>query len=99
AEQFHFQPALLLGLAQCGGFRVFVQFDVPAKWQPLVQVAVVNDQHLALVNDKDGDGEVNSLVDVGHGGGSYIVSWLHGYKGGKAAFAPRSGTGAPHATM
>ena len=67
AEQFDLQPALLFGLAQRGGLRVFVQLDVPAQRQPLVQVAMVDEQDLALVNDEDGDGEINFLVDVSHG--------------------------------
>src|ERR1019366_4184841 len=60
-EQFHFQAAFLFRLTEWGGFRVFLPPHFPAERQPLVQVAVVNDQYLALVNDKDGDGEVNLL--------------------------------------
>jgi hypothetical protein len=60
------KSAFLLGLAQGGLFRVFVQFDVTAQRQPLVELAMMNEQHLAVVNDKDGDGEINFLVDMRH---------------------------------
>jgi hypothetical protein len=39
---------------------------VPAQRQPLVQLAMVDEQNFAVVNDKNGDGEVNFFVDVGH---------------------------------
>ena len=66
AEQINVQPALLARLAQCGLFRVFVQFNVATKRQPFVQLAMVNEQHLAAMNDKDGDGEINLFVNVSH---------------------------------
>lgn len=66
AEQFDFQPALFLGLTQRGRFRVFVQLDMSAQWQPLVQVAMVNEQDLALMDNEDGGGEVNLFVNVSH---------------------------------
>ena len=67
AEQLHVQPAFFLRLAQRGLLRVFVQFDVPAERQPFVQLAMVDEQNLAVVNDKNRDGEINFFVDVGHG--------------------------------
>ena len=67
AEQFHVEAALFLRLAQRGLLRVFVQLDVSADRQPLVELAMVNEQNLFLVNDEDGDGEINFFVDVGHG--------------------------------
>src|ERR1041385_2245568 len=65
-DQFHVQPALLARLAQRGLFRVFVQLDVPAQRQPLVELAMMNEQHLAVANNKDGDSEIDFFVDVSH---------------------------------
>ena len=67
AEQFHIETAFFLCLAQRGPLRVFVQLDVPAERQPFVQLAMVDDENPAVVDDKDGDGEINFFVDVGHG--------------------------------
>ena len=67
AQQLDFQPAFLARLAQRRLLRVFVQFNVPAQRQPFVQLAVVNQQNLTVVDDKDGDGEINLLVNVSHG--------------------------------
>src|ERR1035441_7535618 len=66
AEQFHVEAAFFLRLAQRGLLRVFVQFDVPAERQPLVELAMVDEQNLAVVNDEDRDGKINFFVDVGH---------------------------------
>ncbi len=66
AEQFHVQPALFLRLAQRGLLRVFVQLDVSAERQPFVELAMVDEQNLAVVNDEDRDGEINFFVDVRH---------------------------------
>ena len=66
AEQFHVQAALLLGFAQRGLFRVFVEFDVATQRQPFVQFAMVNHQNLVRVNDEDCDCEINFFVNVRH---------------------------------
>src|ERR1039457_4320478 len=66
AKQFHVEAALLFRFTQRGLLRVFVQFNVSAKRQPLVQLAMVNQQNLFVVNNKDRDGEINFFVDVGH---------------------------------
>ena len=66
AEQFHVESAFFLRLAQCGLFRVFVQFNVSAKRQPFVQLAMVDEQDFPVVNDEDRDGEINFFVDMGH---------------------------------
>jgi len=67
AKQLDLQSALLARLAQRGLLWVFIQFDVPAQRQPLVELAMVNQQNLSAVNDEDGDGEIDFFVDVGHG--------------------------------
>jgi len=66
-EKFHVETAFLLGLAQGGLFRVLVQLDVPAEGQPLIELAMMDEQDFVFVNDKDGDGEIDFFVDVGHG--------------------------------
>ena len=60
------QAAFFLRLAQRGLLRVFVQFDVSAERKPFVELAMVNQQNLFVVNDKNGDGEINFFVEVGH---------------------------------
>jgi hypothetical protein len=45
---------------------MIVQFDMSAEWQPLVELAMVDEQDLSTVNDEDGDGEINFFVNVGH---------------------------------
>jgi hypothetical protein len=66
ANQLHIKPAFFPGLAQRGDFRIFVQFNMPAERQPFVELAMVDEQNLAVMNNKDGDGEINFFVDVGH---------------------------------
>src|ERR1019366_1618546 len=68
AEQLHVEAAFFLRLAQRGLLRILVQLDVSAERQPFVQLAMVDEQYLVVVNDKDGDGEINFFVDVGHTG-------------------------------
>src|SRR5437867_2027616 len=64
AEQFHVESALLSRFAQGGLLRILIQFNVPAQRQPLVQLAMVNQQNFALVNDKDRHGEVYLFMNV-----------------------------------
>ena len=66
AQQLDLQPAFLFGFAQCSDFRILIQFYVPAQRQPFVQVAMMDDQDFAVVNDKDGHRKINFLVDMSH---------------------------------
>jgi len=68
AEQFHVEAAFFLRLAESSLLRVFIQFNVPAQRQPFVQLAVVDEQNLFVVDDEDGNREINSFVNVGHVG-------------------------------
>src|SRR5437867_11683723 len=66
AEQFHLEPTLLSRFAQGGLLRILIQFNVPAQRQPLVQLAMMNQQDFALVDDKDRCGEINLFMNVSH---------------------------------
>ncbi len=68
ADQFHVEAALFLRLAQRGNLRVLVQFNVAAERQPFVEPAMMNEQHLAVVNDEYRHCKINFFVDVGHCG-------------------------------
>ena len=67
AQQFDVQAALLLGFANRRLFGIFIQFDVASERQPLVELAVMDEKNLAVLNDKNSHGEIDFLVDVGHG--------------------------------
>ena len=75
-QQLALQPAFLAGLAQRRLLRIFIQLDVPAQRQPLVQRAMMDEQHPAVVHDKDRDREVNFLVDMCHSGTALLLDWL-----------------------
>src|ERR1035437_67885 len=66
AEQFDVEAAFLFRSAPRRLLRIFVQFDVPAERQPLVELAVMNQQNLSVLNDKNRDGEINFFVNVSH---------------------------------
>lgn len=66
-DEFHVEPAFLEGFPKCGLLGILVEFDVPAEWKPAVQFTVMNDEDLGVVDDKDGDGEIDFFVDMGHG--------------------------------
>src|SRR5262245_29016590 len=66
AQQLDFKSAFLARLPQRRLLRVFVQLDVPAQRQPLVQRAMVDEQDSSLVDYKDGYGEIDLLVNVRH---------------------------------
>ena len=66
AEQFDVEAAFFFGLAERGSFGVFIQFDVAAEWQPFVEVAMVDEEDFGVLDDKDGDGEIDFFVNVGH---------------------------------
>src|SRR5262245_7711980 len=53
AEKLYFEAALLPRFPQRRRFGILVQLDVAAQRQPLVQLAMMAQQDLALVNDKD----------------------------------------------
>ena len=66
-DEFHVEATFLLRLAQGGHLRVFVQFDMSAERQPFAELAMQDEQHLRVVDDEDGNGEVDLFVDMGHG--------------------------------
>ena len=66
AKQRDVHTALFPGFAQCRLFRVLIQFDVAAQRQPCIQFAMVDQQDLRVVDDEDGDREINFLVNVRH---------------------------------
>ncbi len=67
ADEFNFETAFLEGFAKSGLLGILVEFDVAAEGQPAVEFSVVTDEDLGVVDDKDGDGEIDFLVDMGHG--------------------------------
>ncbi len=66
-EEFDFQTTFLACLAQGRLFWILVQFNVSAERKPLAQLPVEDDQHLSVLNDEDGDSEIDFLVEVRHG--------------------------------
>jgi hypothetical protein len=66
AQKFHVQAAFLPGFAERGNFRVFIKLDVPAKGQPFVESAMMDEQDFTVADDEDHDGEINFFVDVRH---------------------------------
>lgn len=66
ADQFHVETAFFLRLAQGCLFGIFVQFDMPAQRQPLIKLAMVDQQHLVFVHNEDGYGEIYLFVNVRH---------------------------------
>src|SRR4051812_37893228 len=44
ADELHIESALFLRLAQSGSFRIFVELDMSAKRQPLLELPVVHQQ-------------------------------------------------------
>lgn len=66
-KELDFQTAFLACLPQGRLFWVFVQFDVSAKGKPFAQLPVEDDQHLSVLDDEDGDSEIDFLVEVRHG--------------------------------
>src|SRR5258707_3850446 len=66
AKQFDIKAAFLLCLAQSCLLRVFVEFHMASEWQPFVQLAMMNHQHLAIVDNKNRHCEIYFLVNVSH---------------------------------
>ncbi len=69
ANEFDVETAFLFGLAQGGGFRVFVELDVAAEGKPFVELAMMDEEDAILMDDKNRDGEINLIVYVSHGSG------------------------------
>src|SRR5436309_8182019 len=65
-QQLDFEAALFPRFPQGGLLRVFVQLDVAAQRQPLVQRSMVDEQYAALMNHKNGYSEIDLLVNVRH---------------------------------
>jgi hypothetical protein len=40
---------------------------VPSEWQPFAKLAVQDHQHLPILNDEEGNGEIDFLVEMRHG--------------------------------
>src|SRR3989442_176240 len=72
AEQFHIESGLFPPFAQGGLLRIFIQFNVPAERQPLVQLPMMDEQNLAFVDDKDRNGEINFFMNVSH---TWVGNW------------------------
>src|SRR5262249_50119504 len=66
ADEVHVQTAFFFGFAQGRGLRFFVEFNMSAEWQPFAKLPVMNQQHFRAVNDKNGDGEIDCVMNVGH---------------------------------
>ena len=66
ADQFDLQSAFLLGFAQSGLLRIFIKFDMSTKRQPLIELPMVNHQHLLLKHNKYRDCEIDFFVNVSH---------------------------------
>src|ERR1043166_2535442 len=64
AEQLDFKAALLARFAKRSLLRFLIQFDMPAERQPFIEFAMMHQQHLALMNDKNRNREINGVVDV-----------------------------------
>src|SRR6266571_7262106 len=48
ADQLNFQAALLAGFAQRRHFRVLIQLNVSPKWQPFIELPMMNEQNLPV---------------------------------------------------
>ena len=66
AEEFNVKAAFLSCFTERGLLRVFIQLDVPTERQPAGEVAVMDQQNLARVDNEDRHGEIYLFVDVGH---------------------------------
>lgn len=66
-DQLDLEAAFLSDLAEGGLFGVLVELDMSAERQPFAEPAMVDEQDLAVLDDEDGDREVDFLMDVRHG--------------------------------
>jgi len=62
AKKFNLEAAFLFRLAQRCLLGIFVQFDMAAQRQPALQIAMVNQQNLALMDDEDRHGEIYLFI-------------------------------------
>lgn len=69
ADEFDLKTAFLAGFAEGGLFGILVEFDVASEGKPAVEFTMMDDENSGVVNDEDGDGEIDFLVDMGHGVG------------------------------
>ena len=66
AEEFDIEAAFLLGFAKGSLLGVFIEFDMAAERKPFIQFAMMDDEDLAVMDDEDGDGEIDFFVNVSH---------------------------------
>src|SRR5262245_24764248 len=67
-NEFYLQSALLLCFAKRRLLRIFMQFNMPANRQPLVQLTMMHQQYFTVLNDKNCYREVDLLMDMRHRG-------------------------------
>lgn len=75
ADEFDFETAFLAGFAEGGLFGILIEFDMSAEGKPAIEFSMMDDEDLGVVNDEDGDGEIDFLVDMGHGVESAV--WIN----------------------
>jgi len=46
---------------------------MPAQRQPFAELAVMDEQHLAFMNDENRDREINGVMNVRHGGNQMLT--------------------------
>lgn len=68
ADELDLEAAFLPDLAMGGLLGVLVELDVAAEWQPLAEATVEDEEDAAVIDDEHGDGEVDFLVEMRHGG-------------------------------
>jgi hypothetical protein len=61
-EQFDIQPAFFTGFAQRRLFWIFVQLDMSAERQPLVQGSMMDEQDFGLLDNEDRNSEIDLIV-------------------------------------
>src|SRR5690349_16880417 len=65
-QQLDFQAAFFPGLTQSRLLRIFIQLNVPAQRQPLIQLPMVNEQDLAGMHHEDRHRKIYFLMDMSH---------------------------------
>jgi hypothetical protein len=66
AVQFDVQPAFFAGFTQRRLFGIFVQLDMPAERQPLVQGSMMDEQDSGVLDHEDCDSEIDLIVQMRH---------------------------------
>jgi len=69
SEKLDLQPAFLARFSKSGLFRILIEFDVTADGQPLAEFPVEDHEHLPVLDNEEGDGEIDEIVEVRHEGG------------------------------